>query len=608
MPVSTRQATPGPSNAVLHSANTKKRSGSEIHDDARSVKKIKVDGDAALSHISSVNGKDKKKKKRKKKKRSSVVVSVTHSERREGSRSKSRSVPPSPVKQTPVLRGLVPSGGSANEEDMESVLSASDKGKGKANSNSPAQRSSTLRSDSPQLLPLDPESSTMVATQIDSAAQLAEIAQLKEQLATQTKLLERHQTHFSNHQQSLTCQICLDLMHKPYALAPCGHTTCYPCLVRWFTAPQDPEMPGMNANPAPENPENIDTLLDSAQARRGTFTRRRKKCPVCRAVVIDRPIEMWGIKGMVVTLVRSGLADLPVAVEPSTPAEEGGNTDPWRNIFRKSGPGHRFGGVFDALFGPPVNPPEQGEGDRERMGWYDAEDGGIYRCIACYHEIWDGICTACRRRYPGHGGHSDDEDEDEDEPDWGDVRGHFWSRPDIFGESDDLEDDEDDDDDDDGLPDLHLHPYLRRNPFTGLYPGHPLAAHGLIEEVGDEDDDEENEENSDYEGSFIDDGNGDHGEENDDDDDDELDILDTSSRVLPPPRNQHRQVLFDDDGEEEDPGLVARQLGRGARSGSRNLILDSESEGSIEFPVDQDENDEEEDDDDEMPSLLPGSW
>jgi hypothetical protein len=46
------------------------------------------------------------------------------------------------------------------------------------------------------------------------------------------------------------------------------------------------------------------------------------------------------------------------------------------------------------------------------MGMYDAEDGGVYRCLDCMHEIFRGRCTSCNRAYPGH--HDYDEDEDED--------------------------------------------------------------------------------------------------------------------------------------------------------------------------------------------------
>ncbi|PPQ69077.1 hypothetical protein CVT26_003552 [Gymnopilus dilepis] len=622
MPVSTRQPTPGPSSAVLLSANVKKRSGSEAQDDARTAKKIKVEDDAAKSHITSVNGKDKKKKnRRKKKRRSSVVVPVIQSHRREDSRSKSRSVPPSTNAINTVLHGFVPTGAPDNDEDMESVLSASDKGKGRA---SPAQRSTTLPSDSPPPIDMGAGSSVITPLQVDSAAQEAEITRLKEQLATQKKLLERHQTHFTNHQQTLTCQICLDLMHRPYALAPCGHTTCYPCLVRWFTAPQNPEMGG---NAAPDDTQSIDALLNSAQARNGTFMRRRKKCPVCRAVVIDRPVEMWAIKSMVAALVRSGLGDLPVPVEAPAP-EEGANTDPWRNVFRKSGAGHRFGGVFEALFGQPAEPPQQAEGDREQMGWYDAEDGGIYRCITCYHEIWDGVCSACRRRYPGHGGGEDDGDDDEDDdedgevPIWGPVPigGQFWPGPGMFDDSeddleeDDMGDDDDGDEDDDGLPHLHLHPrYLPALPFAGL-PQYAQAMQGHIEEV-DDDDEEDEEENSEYEGSFIDDENGEFGY--DDDDGEEVEVLDRLLLSMPR-NNRRRQALFDDDGdqdhededEDEDPPILARRLGRATRMGSgvRNNLFaetDSESEGSIEVVEDGQEDEEGDEDEDEGHNSSP---
>ncbi|TEB32665.1 hypothetical protein FA13DRAFT_219564 [Coprinellus micaceus] len=74
-----------------------------------------------------------------------------------------------------------------------------------------------------------------------AAEREAEIARLSGLLTSHQSLLSSHQSALSTHQtlanslaQSLTCQICLDLMYKPYALTPCGHVACYGCLVRWF--------------------------------------------------------------------------------------------------------------------------------------------------------------------------------------------------------------------------------------------------------------------------------------------------------------------------------------------------------------------------------------
>ena len=104
---------------------------------------------------------------------------------------------------------------------------------------------------------------------------------------------------------------------------------------------------------------------------------------------------------MVGGLVRSGLVELPVpppavAVDDAPTQAIDGNPDPWRNIFH---PVRRRDIMSFVL--PPLEE-QAGGGGLEAMGMYDAEDGGIYRCIDCMNEIWDGVCTGCERLYPGH--------------------------------------------------------------------------------------------------------------------------------------------------------------------------------------------------------------
>ena len=140
---------------------------------------------------------------------------------------------------------------------------------------------------------------------------------------------------------------------------------------------------------------------------------RKKTCPHCRAVVRDRPSEVWTIKEMVATLVKSGLASaLP---EPPQPAEGPANADPWVDIFP---PTHRHN-----------NAHEFGEAHyRDIFGLRDDEDGGIFRCVDCNHEIEDHHCTNCGRWYAtedevmGADDFSDDDHSDsafDDEPPWG---------------------------------------------------------------------------------------------------------------------------------------------------------------------------------------------
>ncbi|KAF9045476.1 hypothetical protein BJ165DRAFT_1611587 [Panaeolus papilionaceus] len=321
------------------------------------------------------------------------------------------------------------------DDDQTPRISSSEKGKGKARMETPGEEG-----------PRD----TAPASSGDHLDTAAELARLREELARQTSIVNRHQNHLNQSQQSLTCQICLDLLHRPYALSPCGHVTCYPCLVRWFTAPRNP-----NANePGPSNEaaneHDVDHLLDAPTARRGAYIRRNKTCPLCRTVVSERPVEMWTIKAMVASLVRSGLSDLPVppptqpeaaaSNETTGPGGRDRDADPWRNVFRKSlpagtgaggfleilnglhgrGPGIRLDQIFgqnaQAVLNGNVNRNANANGGANQagnagnnpnddnpaqVGMFDQEDG-IYRCIQCMHEIWNGVCTACHRRYPAH--------------------------------------------------------------------------------------------------------------------------------------------------------------------------------------------------------------
>jgi hypothetical protein len=436
-------------------------------------------------------------------------------------------------------------------------------------------------------------------------------------------------------------------MHKPYALAPCGHTTCYDCLVRWFTAPQNLQQQ-LNANAADPNQYTVEHILNSAPARNGAFIRRRKNCPVCRAVVGDRPIEMWGIKSMVSALVRSKLVDLPaLAAEPDPPPPAAGgaaannnrdNNDPWRNLFRRVGARNRFGFALEGGPGNPYGAPQAlggagadngGQADPDQMGWFDMEDGGIYRCTDCYHEIWDGVCTACNRRYPGH--HMDDDDGDDIE----------------FDDDDDDDDDGEDHDDDDeydghfrggfgrfleaimdhdGGEDIELmeeqiemeeemrvreevrqqirHLEEHGVPAEGwLDDGDPHAV-ALFNELiaqGDDDEGEGAEEDSQYGGSFIDDEAaeevGEGSRFQDDESDEEVEFVEP-----PPPNNTRRPARRthvvvessddEDNSEAEDHRVVSRQLGRGARIGRHPIVAPPPPRGRRVVQVSEDEEEE----------------
>ncbi|KAI0037079.1 hypothetical protein K488DRAFT_67227 [Vararia minispora EC-137] len=212
------------------------------------------------------------------------------------------------------------------------------------------------------------QGSSVIVTRVKTLAIDAdseETTTLKQSLAVQTESLQAHEALLTSLLPSLTCQVCLDLLHKPFVLAPCGHMACYSCLISWFTTP-----------PANDNVHELPIY-------------RKKTCPHCRGVVRSRPAEVWGVKDMVVNVVKSGLAvNFPAPpTDDANAALAGAGRDPWVNIF------HPLPVVGGGV-------PQPVEGDRANLGIFDAEDG-VYRCIDCMHEIWEGSCAQCGRIYPG---------------------------------------------------------------------------------------------------------------------------------------------------------------------------------------------------------------
>ncbi|KAI0267263.1 hypothetical protein BC834DRAFT_870447 [Gloeopeniophorella convolvens] len=210
-----------------------------------------------------------------------------------------------------------------------------------------------------------------------SSRKLLQLEQTKPPPDLNDESLRDHKSLFGALIPSLVCQICLDLLHKPFALSPCGHVSCYSCLVNWFKADQRPDEP-----------------------ERGRIF-RKKTCPQCRAAVRDRPIEAWNVKDMVVAVVKSGLApDFPPVLESDTleVASEGSShsytqpNDPWQNIFAP-------------LIARDASPPLHGS--LESLGMFDPEDQ-VYRCLDCMHEIWGGACSQCGRFYDGHDANASD--------------------------------------------------------------------------------------------------------------------------------------------------------------------------------------------------------
>ncbi|KAF7329766.1 RING-type domain-containing protein [Mycena kentingensis (nom. inval.)] len=310
----TRQSTP----AILANANTLKRAHSP---DAESDADLETKR-TKLSVENTPTTRDKKR--RKKKKRKAPVVSAASAASSNGPETRESSSP-SPI--------------SAKGKDVPSEL-------------------------------VDETASAVNEPVVDEAPSV-DVATLSAELSAQTILVKKHEALLAQLTQSITCQVCLDILHKPYSLSPCGHVACYNCLVQWFTSEPDHEVLGP----------------------------RRKTCPHCRARIRERPAEAWSIKDMVAGLLKSGLVSglsqgppPPPELPGPPPEDDNALQDPWRNIFGFPYQHPRFQRALPNGEQPPI----------EDMGMLDVEDGGIYRCLDCMHEIWDGVCSACNRVYHGH--------------------------------------------------------------------------------------------------------------------------------------------------------------------------------------------------------------
>ncbi|EJD02052.1 uncharacterized protein FOMMEDRAFT_168607 [Fomitiporia mediterranea MF3/22] len=246
-----------------------------------------------------------------------------------------------------------------------------------------------------------------------------ELVSLRTKFDQQKILLDAHKEFLELLAPSLTCQICLDPMYRPYTLAPCGHTACYDCLLAWFRAP-----PAHIAQPPPDHLLHNFDVDDPTLLARDTpmLLRKEKTCPHCRAVVQEAPVEAWGIKDIVHHLFDHK-GDVAKELYPSHTRQREGDTVPsgaeaWNGVFRRAHipgllavPNRNRRNRDDAANG------EEDQGDR---GFYDEEDA-VYRCTQCYHEIWDGLCTSCGRLYPGLHRDFEDEDDDADPAHWMDA-------------------------------------------------------------------------------------------------------------------------------------------------------------------------------------------
>ncbi|KAI6010873.1 hypothetical protein F5J12DRAFT_822233 [Pisolithus orientalis] len=110
---------------------------------------------------------------------------------------------------------------------------------------------------------------------------------------------------------NVQCQICMELLLKPYALSPCGHVLCVTCLQEWFRK-------------APMGDDDMDDVDNPAY-----ILHRRKTCPCCRAAVLHRPIPIFAVKSIAAALAKAKGTSAVASLNRDATSE----LDPWEGIF-----------------------------------------------------------------------------------------------------------------------------------------------------------------------------------------------------------------------------------------------------------------------------------
>ncbi|KAL0070598.1 hypothetical protein AAF712_002439 [Marasmius tenuissimus] len=141
------------------------------------------------------------------------------------------------------------------------------------------------------------------------------------QLQVLSSKTTKHDELMSSLETTFQCQICMDLLTKPFALSPCGHVLCVSCLQDWFhKAPPSTDDMDMD----PEDAEDPEYLLY-----------RQKSCPCCRAIITRRPAPVFLIKNAV-EAVKKVRASADTAVQRSE-SPLIGEEDPWEGLFPEEG-------------------------------------------------------------------------------------------------------------------------------------------------------------------------------------------------------------------------------------------------------------------------------
>ncbi|PWN49720.1 hypothetical protein IE53DRAFT_131001 [Violaceomyces palustris] len=217
-----------------------------------------------------------------------------------------------------------------------------------------------------------------------------EIARLKRELASKNEIISSQCSTISLIKSQCTCNICLELVWRPFILSPCGHIFCVRCLLSWFKKPSPSDDP---------LPARLSAAERESEERK-RILRKKKVCPACRAHVEFKPVEVWLVKGMLEKISESfSLLD---PGSPGLDLNKVGEEELRKAKAEDLPPGQEvWEGIFDD-HGP-------------RRVIIDHEDG-VRRCGRCASEIWDGHCSnlECGLEYTASERGSQDSDNEDD--------------------------------------------------------------------------------------------------------------------------------------------------------------------------------------------------
>ncbi|KAI0369183.1 hypothetical protein BV20DRAFT_968377 [Pilatotrama ljubarskyi] len=259
---------------------------------------------------------------------------LPRSKRKERSRSRSREAATRPHR-----KGVTPDVADEGEEPLFSgPLAQADYNRMKQEvENLRKQLSISKKTIHKQSKVIDELRSELKTTQELHGTHRAEMEKLKRQSKKSEDLVTTVES-------SLTCQICMELLLKPYGLSPCGHVLCMSCLLEWFKSA----------------PPGEDEMLDDEYP--DALLYRKKTCPCCRTIVRNRPIPLYLVKSLA-SAVDKARAPNGVA-RPSPPPDD---EDPWAGIFRDPTDYENYWSTD-----------EDDDDDEEEDDEDDAEDGEEY--------------------------------------------------------------------------------------------------------------------------------------------------------------------------------------------------------------------------------------